>query len=280
LKISGLLLIIFIAIAVVGGGVSLMGYNDSLRVTTLTSTYTSVAISTGVVTLTSAETSVVTASSIVAIAHTSDVVAPCYLDVKTLHLPLAGRLHISYNVTGGVADFWLMDKRTWNDWQSTGNCGSLRSIPGIVHNFGSSGYDVNVELPSSGTYEVVFNAVQSSVMVAVNIDFIFPPSVVTLTTVRTGYSTKTSTVTTEMTTPVSQPAGLGMPFFSGIALVTVAVIAIAVAMKRKGRTAPSPTTPTSARPSPPQGPQGEFCMNCGAPLPSYAPYCSECGSKQ
>ena len=308
MKTSGLLLIVFIAVAVLGGGLSLTGYNESQQVTTSTSTYTSVTTSTGAITLASTAIRLVTTSNVVWIYH-QDVstvkglglgllqpsltpVTLCYTEAYDFHVN-EGQLHISYNVTtppttkigGGRVDFWLLNDEELhelNSIEASGvSCTLEHRVIGIADDFFSSGYDSTVDIPSSGTYHIVFiNTNPNDAIITLNVDYISPLTAVTMTEVHTEYSTQTNTITTEMMKPVSQPVGLGMPFYSGIGLVAVAVIAIAVALKRKGGTAPPPTAPTSAPPSPPPAPQGKFCINCGAPLPSHAPYCSECGSKQ
>jgi len=270
-------------IAVVGGGLSLTGYNESQQVTTSTSTYTSV------VTLTSTASHVITTSLVRSIYHQkwSSLNGSQWLCLGETfdlgHLD-GGQLHISYNASTlwkgdygvGLVNFWLLDDQGLTQW-GRHNCDEGRAgFPaGIAYNFDSSSYDSTVDIPSSGNYHIIFlDPTIIPMQVTLNVDYISPPTAVTT------YSTRTSTVTTQMMKPVSQPVGLGIPFFSGIGLVAVAVIAIAAAVRRKGRIAPSRSTPSAASLSPPQASQGMFCMNCGAPLPSHAPYCSECGSKQ
>ena len=208
-----------------------------------------------------------------------------------LDFPLGkGQLHISYNVTriwriGAEVDFWFVDDQGLLGLESVPDWDRCtlhqRRFAAITHDFRSIGYDSIVDIPSDGTYHIVFvNSDPMPAQVTLHVDYVSPSVVLSVSEVQMEYSTQTSTITTELMKPVSQPVGLGMPFFSGIGLVAVAVIAIVVAMRRKGGIAPSPTTFPVARPSPPKGPQDKFCMNCGAPLPLHAPYCSECGSKQ
>jgi len=271
-----------------------MGYNESQQVTTSPSTTTS----TGVVTLTSTQTRVVTTFTVPSIYHqnvismggasTFTLGRDVYVFVAYRQLDFhvdVGQLHISYSVTTnskigrGVVDFWLVNDEGLHELNSTAACSMQRhEVMGIVHDFGSSAYDSTVDILSSGTYHIVFiNCNQNDATITLNVDYTSPLTSVTMTEVRTVYPTQTKTITTKL----MKPAGLGMPFFSGIGLVAVAVIAIAaVAMKRRGRVAQLPTTSPVARPSPPQASEGKFCINCGASLPSHATYCLECGSKQ
>ena len=280
-----------------------MGYNESQQVTTSTSTYTSLTTSTGVVTLVSTATHVVTTFSVPSIyrqnvtslqglftwrfpdEHLMYVL--CSSKEFDFHVD-EGQLHISYNVTtdskigGGAVDFWLLNDEELHEMAGiNASCTMQHRIMGIVHDFRSSGYNSTVDIPSSGTYHIVFiNPNTNEATVTLNVDYISPSTAVTMTEVRTEYSTQTSMITTEMMKPVSQPVGLGMPFFSGIGLVAVAVIAIAVAMKRRRGTVPLPPTPVATTPPPPQEPERKYCVNCGASISSHATYCSKCGSKQ
>jgi len=291
MKTVGLLLIVSIVITVIGGGLSLMGYNESLQATTSTSTYTSIATSTGVVTLTSTETRVVTTSSGGSVFNeitdlqgtgSNAGVRYCgYYDHWDVYLE-AGQVHVSYNSVGSSVYFWLLDQKGWDAWERERTCEGVIATKGIAKS-ASKNYETTVGIPLSATYYVVFlNTNKQTATITVNIDSASLPTVVTVTEARTGYSTKTSTVTTEIKKPVSQPAGLGILFFSGIGLVTVAIIGIAVAaMKRRGGIVSAYATSAAAPPPPsPQGPQSKFCINCRASLPSQATYCNKCGSKQ
>ena len=235
-------------IAVVGAGLSLTGYNESLQLTT----------STGIVTLTSTETRIVTTSLLSATYHQNTIKLEkndCLFAEVDFYVE-GRQAHVSYSVSGGTVDFWLLDDHGLGVWkgdrpvmqwgsdfvegytfcQGDQNFHLLypvlldyrHSINGLLHDFRSSGHDFTVEIPSSGTYHIIFlNPYKSDATIIFNVDTISPSTI-------TGYSTQTNTIATEM----MKPAGLGMSFFSGIGLVAVAVIAIAVAMKRKGRTAP------------------------------------------
>ena len=272
-------------IAVVGGGLSLTGYNESQQLTTSTSTYTSVTTSTGVVTLTSAATRVVTTSTVLWVYHqdvtklqglglgiipgSGNTVTLCYTQEYDFHVD-EGQLRISYNVTTdapfgvGAVDFWLINDEGLHELASiTNSCMDQRRVMGIAHDFRSSAYDSTVDIPSSGTYHIVFiNNGHNDATITLNVDYISPLTAATMTEVHTEYSTQTSTITTEMMKRVSQPVGLGMLFFSGIGLLAVAVIAIAVAMKRRrGENVPQPATsaatppPAASSAPPPSAPQ-------------------------
>ena len=269
-------------IAVVGSGLSLTGYNESQQLTTLTSAYNETTTSTGIVTLASTTTRVVTTTYVATTIHSEGTLggATCQRSDMKLNMLNEMLIHIWYTAQGGVVDFWLLDEASWNDL-SQRTCETLRSVNGIAHQFGLSAWDLFIMMPS-GVWYLAFSAGRDSVVgISVRIDFVMPRTIATVTEVHTGYSTHASTIITETTNLVSQPAGLGMPFFSGIGLLAVAVIAIAaVAMKRRRETVSLSAASAATTPSPPQGPQGKFCMNCGASLPSHATYCNKCGSKQ
>jgi hypothetical protein len=68
-------------------------------------------------------------------------------------------------------------------------------------------------------------------------------------------------------------------------LVAIVVIAVlAVATRRRGRAAPTPTRVPPAAPARPPTvtppPEGEFCGTCGARLPPGSVFCTNCGARR
>jgi hypothetical protein len=67
----------------------------------------------------------------------------------------------------------------------------------------------------------------------------------------------------------------------GAIIAVVALVGILLMMRKRGSPKTATATPMLVQPAEVAAPAAEkFCMDCGAPLPVHAPFCSECGSKQ
>jgi len=294
LKTGSLILVFMIVLAVLGAGLSFLGYNESLKLLTVTSTESFTATSLRVITSVSTETRVITTSDGESIlSHTFDLEGLGgtqrwyhwrYYDVRID----AGQVHVSFTSVGAQADFWLLDEKGMAQFKAKYTAEELKDVAGLVHRFSSNHYESTVTIPLSGIYYVVFgNPSKGTASITVNMDMVPQQTVVTKTEKHTYYSTEQSPLVTETVTVSTQPAQFGVLFYGGIGLVVIAVILLALStIRRKPTTAPvsvpSPG-PAAVAPPPPtaaQGSEGKFCVNCGAPLSARASFCNKCGTKQ
>jgi hypothetical protein len=296
MKIASSLVILAMVLAVLGAGLSYSGYGESLRVSTVTSTqsFTSTSTSTRTITSVSTETHVSTMTGSESILdETFDLQSWgayfCHWQYYNVTID-AGQVHVSYSSSAGAVDFWLLDEKEFTLYKSTKYCGDLNKVGSVFHQFGSSTYEADVTIPSSGAYHVVLlNRSPNNSTITVKMDYSVPrQTVVTETEERTYsyYSTEQSPLVTETVTLSTQHGQLGMLFYGGIGLIIVAVILLAFSVVRR-KPSPAPTRiyegPAAVAPPAPaaaQTPVSKFCINCGAPLPAHAGFCNKCGSKQ
>jgi len=285
-----------IVLAVLGAGLTFLGYNVSLQTLTVTSTQPFTTTSMRTITSVSTETHVMTTSGGESILSGSyDIQGEgktgwyCYS--RHFHMELdAGQVHVAYDSANGPVDFWFMNENQWMQYDAKRTCDQLREVSGIAHSFGPWHYETTVTIPSSGTYHVVFlNKNKQDLSITVNVDTVAQQTVVTKTEKHTYYSTEQSPFTTEAVTAGTQRAQFGVLFYGGIGLVVIAVVVLALStMRRKagpGPTLAPPPGPRITTVAPPpsatgQGSEGKFCIDCGAPLSARASFCNKCGTKQ
>jgi len=200
---SGILLIVSMALAVLGVGVSYAGYDVTSETVTLTTTQTASVPST-IATRTITESSVVWTTS-TASAH--DVFSMpgrdqsgraagggCYWKFVTMPVK-PGELHVSYTSTGvGL----IFDIETWTTDPSDLNLGYYDSNPGLCYKFlpytfetGSPHYTFTEHVASNGVAIMMFmNAGDSSKTVTADMWEEVPPTQVTVTQYSTLWTTK------------------------------------------------------------------------------------------
>ena len=298
LKTGSLILVFMIVLAVLGAGLSYLGYNESLGTLTVTASQPITATSTMTVASTSEESTVMTTSGTNWVLQDEVINIPAgttqaycgYYDA--LHAPLeAGQVHVSYHTesTYHPVDFWMLTEDQWTRWSHLPYCQDILAFQGTVTKMSRSGYEFTTEIGSAGTYYFAFmNENRYPITVTLNVDAGLQTSEATLTTATTVYSTQISPYVTEETTVSTRPVGFGLLFYAGIGLIAVAVIALAISRMRSAapRTVPPSTSaPAVAQAGPVVSPAaatgaGKFCTNCGAPLSARASFCNKCGSKQ
>jgi hypothetical protein len=287
-----------IVLAVLGAGLSYLGYNESLGTLTVTTSQPITATSTMTVASTSEESTVMTTSG------TSWILQDELIDIQAgrtqvycgayelRHAYLeAGQVHVSYQTesTYHNVDFWMLTEDQWTRWSNSPTCQKVLAFKGTVTKISRSGYEFTTEIGSAGTYYFVFmNENRYPITVTLNVDAGLQTSEVTLTRATTVYSTQVSPYVTEKVTVSTRPVGFGLLFYAGIGLIAVAVIALAISRMKSAapRTTPSSTSaPAVAQTGPVISPAaatsaGKFCTNCGAPLSARASFCNKCGTKQ
>ena len=295
---GSLVLAFMIVLAVLGAGLSYLGYNESLGTLTVTASQPVTATSTMTVASTSEESTVMTTSG------TSWILQDELIDlqagttqvycghVESRHVSLeAGQVHVSYSTesTYHPVDFWMLTEDQATRWSNLRYCSQVLAFQGAVTKISRSGYEFTTEIRSAGTYYFVFmNENRYPITVTLNVDAGLQTSEVTVTKAATVYSTQVSPYVTEKVTVSTRPVGFGLLFYAGIGLIAVAVIVLAIS---KMRSAPPKTVPpsTSAPAVAQAGPvvsraaaisAEKFCTNCGAPLSARASFCNKCGTKQ
>jgi hypothetical protein len=287
-----------IVLAVLGAGLSYLGYNESLGILAVTASQPITATSTMTVASTSVESTVMTTSGTSWILQDEVIDIPAgttqvycgYTASRHVYLE-TGQVHVSYRTdsTYHNVDFWMLTEDQWTRWSNLRYCSQLLAFQGTVTKMSRSGYEFTTKIGSAGTYYFVFmNENRFPITVTLNVDAGLQTSEVTLTKATTVYSTQVSPYVTEKITVSTRPVGFGLLFYAGIGLIAVAVIALAISRMRSTapRTAPPPTSaPAVAQAGPVISPAaatsaGKFCTNCGAPLPARATFCKKCGSNQ
>jgi hypothetical protein len=287
-----------IVLAVLGAGLSYLGYNESLGTLAVTASQPITATSTMTVASTSVESTVMTTSGTSWILQDELIDIPAgttqvycgYTASRHVYLE-TGQVHVSYHTesTYHNVDFWMLTEDQWTRWSNLRYCSQLLAFQGTVTKISRSGYEFTTEIGSAGTYYFVFmNENRFPITVTLNVDAGLQTSEVTLTKATTVYSTQVSPYVTEKITVSTRPVGLGLLFYAGIGLIAVAAIALAISRMKSAapRTAPpSISAPVVAQAGPVVSPAvapsaGKFCTNCGAPLPARAVFCNKCGSNQ
>ena len=293
MKTGSLILVFMIVLAVLGAGLTFLGYNESLKILTVTSTQPFTTTSTRTITSVSTETHVMTTSGSESILSGSfdlqgegETKQYCWWRHFNVEVD-SGQIHVAYDSPSGPVDFWFLNENQWLQYDAKRSCEELREVTGMAHMFGPRHYDATLTIPSSGTYHVIFlNTNKQDLSITVNIDTVAQQTVVTKTEKHTYYSTEQSPLVTEAVTVSTQRAQFGVLFYGGIGLVVIAVVVLALSTMRR-KAGPRPTLappPGPATVAPPttaaQGPEGKFCVNCGAPLSARASFCNKCGTKQ
>lgn len=287
-----------IVLAVLGAGLSYLGYSESLGTLAVTASQPITATSTMTVASTSVESTVMTTSGTSWIlqdelidiqAGRTQVYCGAY-ELRDAYLE-AGQVHVSYHTdsTYHNVDFWMLTEDDYTRWSNSPTCEKVLAFKGTVTKISRSGYEFTTEIGSAGTYYFVFmNENRFPITVTLNVDAGLQTSEVTLTKATTVYSTQVSPYVTEKIIVSTRPVGFGLLFYAGIGLIAVAVIALAISRMKNAapRTAPpSASASAVARAGPVVSSAaatsaGKFCTNCGAPLPARATFCNKCGSKQ
>jgi hypothetical protein len=297
LKTGSLILVFMIVLAVLGAGLSYLGYNESLGTLTVTTSQPITATSTKTIASTSEESTVMTTSGTSWILQDELFDFPAtgqhycgYWSGHPAYLE-AGQVHVSYHTesTYHPVDFWMLTGDDWTRWSNLRYCEQFLAFQGIVTKMSRSGSEFTTEIGSAGTYYFVFmNENNYPITVTLNVDAGLQTSEVTLTKATTVYSTQVSPYVTEKVTVSTRPVGFGLLFYAGIGLIAVAVIALAISRMKSAaprRAPPSTSAPVVAKAGPVVSPAaatgaGKFCTNCGAPLSARASFCNKCGSQQ
>lgn len=298
MKTGSLILVFMIVLAVLGAGLSYLGYSESLGTLSVTARQPVTATSTMTVASISVESTVMTTSGTSWILQDEliDLQAGTtqkycgWHDARYADLE-AGQVHVSYHTesTYHPVDFWMLTGDDWTRWSHLPYCEQVLAFQGIVTKISRSGYEFTTEIGSAGTYYFVFmNENRFPITVTLNVDAGLQTSEVTLTKATTVYSTQVSPYVTEKVTVSTRPVGFGLLFYAGIGLIAVAVIALVISRMRSAapRTIPPSTSvPVVAQAGPVVSPAaaasaGKFCTNCGAALSTRASFCNKCGSKQ
>jgi hypothetical protein len=303
MKIGSMLVIVVVVLAVLGAGLSYSGYNESLRVLTLTntqsftgtSTKTVVSTRTQYVTITTGVTTPVLDRFFSISAPSKGRCNAVYVDA-TLD---AGKVHVSFHSEGGppyggAVYFWLLTNDEWLIWQreshNEGFCETIsydgNSISEKPFNIDSSNspYEFVAEIPTTAKYYFVFLnkymtcCGSSDVSVAVHIDAI-ETRILTTVNEEIGYMTEATPFVAETTIFTTQPAGFGPVFYVGIGFL-VAGVAVVIGRMKAGAHKMTVTRAWEVPPRPQESTVNKFCINCGASLPAHATVCNKCGSKQ
>jgi hypothetical protein len=295
MKIGSLLVILAVVLAVLGAGLSYSGYNESLRVSTVTSTQSYTSTSTKTIASTRTETSVITSSSIVSILdQVIDIpgikgTKYCgYYDSVSSTID-AGKVNVSFNSDGGRVSFWMLTEDGWKQWTARRSEGCEINVVSKMYKPNSVSYESTTNIPATATYYFVFlNMNNGPVSITLHVDGGVQTNVLTKTKEQVQYSTQESPFVTEAVSFSTTPVGLGLLFYSGIGLIIVAGVVLAVSRIKSA--APRPAKPSPLAPVAPAAPSvspprqesapGKFCVNCGAPLPVRATFCNKCGTKQ
>ena len=280
LKTGSVLVLLAVVLAVLGAGLSYTGYNESQNVVTVKNTQSYTSTFTNIVPSRRTETTVVTTVSTLSILdQVIDIpgikgTKYCgYYDSVSSTID-AGKVNVSFNSDGGRVSFWMLTEDGWKQWTARGR-GCDISVVSKMLQPNSVSYESTTNIPATATYYFVFlNENNGPVSITLHVDGGMQTMVLTSTREQVGYSTQTSTLVTRTVSFTSHPAGFGPLFFSGIGLIAVAAIVLAVS-RRKG------TAVRPAPPSPPSSPvAGKYCINCGAQLRAEAVFCNKCGTNQ
>jgi hypothetical protein len=276
MKIGSLLVVLAVVLAVVGAGLSYSGYNESLQVSTMTSTQSFTATSTKTIASTRTETSVITTSSVLSILDqvidmegikgAGPRITGYYYSINSTLDP--GKIYVSYSSEGGQVTFWMLTEDQFKMYQARHTVEP--NIPSVAQKGRAFSYEFTKEIQTSGTYYFVFlTQNQGPVSVTLHVDGGMRTDVLTTTREQVEYSAQATPYVTQTVSFGTHTAGLGLLFYAGIVLIIVAVIVLAVSRIRRAAPAP-PIIPTASK----------FCINCGAPLQAGATICNKCGTEQ
>ena len=147
-----------------------------------------------------------------------------------------GSIHVSFSTTGGGVNFWILSQSQYTTYSTPGTtCAAALAMPSIITLGSTPFYDDTVQIPSLGYYAFVFrNINQGPVQVTFEVDYTQVGSTTTAL-----YSTQTTTFPTQQISSVLQPAGLRAGFYFGVILLIIGiVIAIRVFTKYKLKLTP------------------------------------------
>ena len=204
-----------IVLAVLGAGLSYLGYSESLGTLSVTASQPVTATSTMTVASTSVESTVMTTSGTSWILQDEliDLQAGTtqkycgWHDARYADLE-AGQVHVSYHTesTYHPVDFWMLTGDDWTRWSHLPYCEQVLAFQGTVTKISRSGYEFTTEIGSAGTYYFVFmNENRFPITVTLNVDAGLQTSEVTLTKATTVYSTQVSPYVTEKVTVSTRP---------------------------------------------------------------------------
>ena len=256
MKIGSLLVILAVVLAVLGAGLSYSGYNESLRVSTLTSTQSYTSTSTKTIASTRTETSVITSSSIVSILDQvidirgiEGTIYCGYYDSVSSSID-AGMVNVSFNSDGGRVSFWMLTEDSYRQWTARRSEGCQINAVSKMYKPDSVSYESTTNIPATATYYFVFlNENNDPVSITLHVDGGMHTEVLTTTREQVDYLTQATPFVTETVSFSTHPVGLGLLFYSGIGLIIVAGIVLAVS-RMKGA-APRTVQPSKPQPAPP-----------------------------
>jgi ribosomal protein L40E len=295
-------------VALVAGGVlSSVGYQASSATVTVTGTssfLTATTVTSGSVTTASVTTQ--TTSQTTLFNPNYNIRSPAgqygcmYSDAYTTLD--AGPVGVSFSTTGNdQVDFWILNPQQLASWP--GQCQADRAYTTVTASrIGVNHWETTVNIPSSGTYYFRFmNSNDHSVSVSLSVTKPY----VTQTTamlISTSYSTQSSTWPTQTLAVSRQPAGLGVIFFLGVALLIAGVVVFGLSYTRPrrgslesgGRDTRMYEDTAVAQVTIPVSPPGTtesdtrtavkkagvtYCMQCGAEIPKDGMFCEQCGTR-
>jgi len=281
-------------LAVLGAGLSISGYAESTQVVTVKSTQSYTTMSTKTLPSTGTELSVFTTRSTLSILDEDFDISGIkgtkyggYYEYFSSTI-YAGKVNISYRSEGGPVDFYMLDEKAFNDYQTR-----RRLDPGYhneAYRLQSFSDEFTMNIQETGAYYFVFiNKNQGSVSITLHVDGGLETEVVTRTNEHVDYQTQVNTLVTQTVSSSSHPVGLGLTFFAGIGAVVAAVVVLLVGVRRRpvsvSVSAPQPAArvaepASSVIPPSPLPPVGKFCINCGVPLTASMKFCNRCGAEQ
>ena len=228
----------------IGGGLSFVGYNQSLQQVTVTNTRSFLVTSTLTSTSTSSEsltTSTTTLSPILTDQFMLDATGPSHCDtlnndqITRDHVPVnSGQIHVSFSSSGGPVNFWILSDSQYSAWGNAQTCTARLAIPAVFLRAGTVSFDGIAQIPSTGYYYFVFDNTNqaSSVSVSFEADNLIQVKV-TVTNYVSSYSTQSTTFPTQQVVSQIQPAGFGSIFYLGLA---IAIVGIAACLLSLGKT--------------------------------------------
>jgi len=240
LKTALAIIIICVAAIVAGSGLSVVGYQASSSMITVTSTQnfpTATTITSGSISTTTEATQSSVQSTIIDYAYSIRSPGTQYCgEWDETHSTIdQGTVNISFSVTGNYpVDFWMLNPQQYTAWQAISSCSGDEGYSGLTSRIGRAQWDTTVEVPSSGVYYFVFmnennNAVSISLSVSANY-----LSQTTEAIFLTSFTTQSSTWQTSALAVNPQQAGLGPVFFLGIVLIAVGAAVFAFSYMRSG----------------------------------------------
>jgi len=145
-------------------------------------------------------------------------------------------------------DFWMLREDQFKAFEARHEVEP--GVLSIMEKRRSSSYEGTANIQTSGTYYFVFlNKNNGPVSITLHVDGGMQTEVVTSMNEQVGYLTQTTPFVTETVSFSTHPVGLGLLFYSGIGLIIVAGIVLAVS-RMKGA-APRTVQLSKPQPAPP-----------------------------